>query len=396
MSWTDPAQIAANQEGRVTDEQRQMLGVPTRPTEGRCLVGCLLFWLALLLCLVPGVVLGFWQHLVDESWVNDLGALAGPVVVGGLLLLVLNTWYRKRVALWRALEAGQILHEPGEVVWWQNRYIARTPTRRLALRRRSLALPPPGPYHVYYLAGFDLLLSAQPMHDAARPPATPAPLAGRGLSGDQQAQLALQQALCSTLQFSQDDLACNRRGQLSPAQRAKERRHLWGDLVGNGVLALLFLVGGLGMSTVLFWPVFWDLVVGQQTNLVQAVVATAQAQGSGKSAALFWILELLGLLMLVVAVWGGIELLGIPKKYAPIFASPTPVQTVAGSVQRRSVYVRRRRGWSYHYFYDVGPASFRVTEHAYQALIEGLSYRVFYLPATHELLSIEPLSPPVR
>src|SRR5215472_5115433 len=96
IDWTDPAQITANQEGSVTPAQRQMLGVPTRPTEGRCLVGCLLCWLAPLLCLVPGVILGFWQHQADEILVNGLGSLAGLLVVGGLLLGFLLTWYRKR------------------------------------------------------------------------------------------------------------------------------------------------------------------------------------------------------------------------------------------------------------------------------------------------------------
>ena len=37
------------------------------------------------------------------------------------------------------------------------------------------------------------------------------------------------------------------------------------------------------------------------------------------------------------------------------------------------------------------PARFKVTDQAYLALVPGVRYRLYYLPYSHQLLSIEPV-----
>jgi hypothetical protein len=50
-----------------------------------------------------------------------------------------------------------------------------------------------------------------------------------------------------------------------------------------------------------------------------------------------------------------------------------------------------RRSRIYYYFALEG-LRFSVSSAAYEALIEGLTYRVFYLPRTQMLVGIEPLT----
>ena len=46
------------------------------------------------------------------------------------------------------------------------------------------------------------------------------------------------------------------------------------------------------------------------------------------------------------------------------------------------------------YYYRVGALTFAVSEKGYEALLEGRSYRMYYLPHTKRLLSLEPLPAP--
>jgi hypothetical protein len=70
------------------------------------------------------------------------------------------------------------------------------------------------------------------------------------------------------------------------------------------------------------------------------------------------------------------------------------IETVQGvaakSTEQRSSGRSRRRV----YLYNIGNLNFEVPQAAYQALIDGLEYRAYYVPRTRQLLSIEPLDVP--
>jgi hypothetical protein len=121
-------------------------------------------------------------------------------------------------------------------------YIARTPTSQLTTAASAASLPPPGPYHFYYLAESRVLLSAQPIHTYTSALAYPGLLAETGLPGNEQAVLALQQALCHALGFSLDDLAYNRQGLLSDRQRRQASRNVLWSIVGNSIAVPIGLV----------------------------------------------------------------------------------------------------------------------------------------------------------
>ena len=46
------------------------------------------------------------------------------------------------------------------------------------------------------------------------------------------------------------------------------------------------------------------------------------------------------------------------------------------------------------YYYIIGDHEFEVPQKAYPALLEGMSYKAYYMPRTKHLLSIEPVSVP--
>ncbi len=49
------------------------------------------------------------------------------------------------------------------------------------------------------------------------------------------------------------------------------------------------------------------------------------------------------------------------------------------------------RGASIHYYYKLGNQTWLVTPEAYRALVEGLAYRVYFLPRGKQLVGIEPI-----
>lgn len=50
-------------------------------------------------------------------------------------------------------------------------------------------------------------------------------------------------------------------------------------------------------------------------------------------------------------------------------------------------------GYTDYYFYRIGNERFSVPERAYHALIEGIPYRIYYLPRCKKLINMEPLAP---
>jgi len=240
--WSTPVHIAANQQGGITPQQRAMLKKLPFPWGAVAFLGILSF-----LLFVPSIGLAISQR--NNTF---LLLFTSPLA---LALIPLALYISKRSRILRAAEAGLIQQVQGEVVWDEKRqsYILHTPTEQLTAARWDLSLPPPGPYHFYYLAEGNILLSAQPIRTSTQALVSPGTFAATGLSGDEQARLALQQALHHALGFSPSDLASNRTGRLSSPQRRKFTRKLLGKIVGAivGVLFGLGVIGGLSIYAVL-------------------------------------------------------------------------------------------------------------------------------------------------
>jgi hypothetical protein len=68
------------------------------------------------------------------------------------------------------------------------------------------------------------------------------------------------------------------------------------------------------------------------------------------------------------------------------------LQQVQGQAHKE-IRISKTKNQSVHYYYVIGEQRFEVNKTAYTALIDGLEYRIYYLPRTKKLISIENIPP---
>jgi hypothetical protein len=358
--WTNPATLAANQAGKLTDEQWKLVGEPVH-------WGCLLLASAMVIAAVTGLALAAARN----------GNFAGFLFVAFPLVIVvaLVGVNRARGQARDDAVAGRIEQAQGQVTWDGVRYVAEVPGRRLRPLRRYAA-PAPGPYDFFYLARSGVLLAAEPVRRAVPP-----------VPGSDLARRELVEALARTVRFSPEDLAANRAGRLSSAQRRR--------LVVDTVDTFFGTLGGVAGALV--------LVLG---GLAVAAYTLAPSNFPGQTAAVRGLLQrqpvslspLLGGALAVLVVGGVAAFLAA----RPVFHDACDGRVVAidGAVDAEAGVIRAATV----YYYVVRttredgarrPLRFVVAPLAYRALVGGKPYRLYYLPHLHTLLSIEPLASPI-
>ncbi len=222
------------------------------------------------------------------------------------------------------------------VTWRRGKLAAHTPAAELKPVQGKFDLLP-GTYHACYLRRAQVLLSVQPLSVDA-------------LS----AKSALTQNLARRLHFHPDDLAANRRGYLS----ARQRRRLLGQagLHGVGLILLtLFLIGTVG-----------DIVESGGDVTFTAVISYIP----------------LGALLLAGFAYLWQRLTRYRRDIAAqrCLMESGPVRTrISGSYRFRQAYLM------------VNGQEFPIPARAYDAILEGERCRVYYLPHSHEVASIEAL-----
>ncbi len=163
---------------------------------------------------------------------------------------------------------------------------------------------------------------------------------------------SLLEILASANQFTLEDLDLNRNGELSTAQRMKALPNL----------ILGFIFGGI------------PLVFGFFTLnglLTQGVSGTA--------------LLMPMLILLIFALIGGFMAFNALSDL--LAASPMVTEGVGHKEKRTS----RGKNKSTRYYYVVEGVSFQVQKNAFAALVDGEKYRVYALPRTKRIVTIEPL-----
>lgn len=230
------------------------------------------------------------------------------------------------------LTNGAVEASVGRVEWSGKRYRMRAGDRLLRSLRSGVALPPPGDYRFYYLPFTGLVVMAEEL---------------RGGQADDPASVLLR-ALAGANRFSQSDLKLNREGVLAAKQE--------GRLLVRAVLSMVVLLAGAALL------VSMSLQISYLTSrvtflllLIIAVVLMLRVTWSGA--------------MTVADLWNG------------------KVASVDGPVTRDMRHSRYGRS----YYYVIDTHRFQVSEAAYHALIEGNSYRVYYVLHSQQLVSIEPL-----
>ena len=331
----DPAELQANQRGEITQAQNGRLTANVGFQSG---CGALI----LAVFVVPFLLsFGFFFGEMLSSW------LLGFLLVGIILLVVLvavlrsagllNVWNRWN-ALKRDRENRAIRQGQGQLIFEKGGYAIQAAGRTLILPASANAcgLTPGTTYRFYYLDESGFVLSAEEIF-----PASPA-----------QARASLLEILASANKFSTEELDLNRNGEISPTQRAKAVP----QLIGGGLLGVTAL--GIGLLT----------------------ISNAPNQGDDPVAALIPLIFLV-----IIGLIGGY--LFVNSVLDLMATSPLVTEGAAHKEKRTSGGKNRRTT----YYYVVDGVSFTVSRSAYQALVDGEKYRVYALPRTKRLLTIEPL-----
>ncbi len=328
---SDQATINANRYGQLTPWQRQQLKPPSLlgPLTVLGLVGSFLVGMSVLFFAPFAAAL-----LSGEAppWLPliVLGVVGFFVLALLPLLLVQGNSLAGRLRLRRDLLDGSIAQDDGQVTFKSSvGYVARVQGRPLSSMDGDQAVDlAPGSYRFYYLPRTGRILSAERQ-----------PLFEPG--GPQAGLLA---ALAEAHGFSLEELDLNRQGWVSGKQRA------W--LIFKVLVLAVIIAGGVAWAT-------WQFAL---------VLQYSPWSFLGGGLALFL------LLMLLVQRWRDLQ---------------------DGRVQMLEGFVRSEEHSSSDdgstYYYVLGNESFSVSGAAHRALVKGQRYRLYYLPRSKKLVSIEPL-----
>lgn len=338
MNLLDPQDLSANRLGEITEAQNQRLNFALGWGQS-C---SLLILLPMMLIMVAGFTFAFLVSgglgvaLIPLLMMVGVTLLVFIILIPGIWRLFSNAAKLKRDRENRAIRQAQ-----GQVSFDKNGYVFKTADRNLTLPsdENTGGLLPGATYRVFYLEESGFLLSAEEIF-----PPSPA-----------QARAALTEILAQANGFTLDDLAANRSGEVTPSQRTKP---LAGVLMGSliGLMALAF-------AGLFFFQVFPNVEVGEA---LPAIAIPALVLG-------------------IFALVGGSMVVG---GLLDMSVSSIEQAQGAGRKEKRTGGGRNR---STRYYYIIGDKSFQVTRRAYAALIDGLDYRLYYLPRTKKLVSIEPV-----
>jgi hypothetical protein len=330
---SNPDDVAANRSGTLTERQRRQAGQ---------IFGAAGCTSGLVLVVVAGVVLGIPFVMLWREESEPL-ALLVPALLALLVGVPLALWVAMQlIRLWltrQDLAAGDVQQADGVVAWRRRRYAAEFPGRAFWTNNSVTALPP-GPYRFYYLPRSGYVLSAQPL-----PGMMTAGMTGMGETA------GLDQVLGSVVGFSAGDVEANRDGRLGAGQVAR----MVAAMAGLGVVVVLLLA----FCGFMAWNIWSDADAGSTIPIIMVALIAL-----GGLLALGWSIIKLGL-----DVLGG------------------RVEMVEGPVQRTYA----RAGRSTNYYYQVGGQKFSVSLRAYQAMVSGQNFRVYFGPRSKRLLALESL-----
>ena len=272
----------------------------------------------------------FWK--IDAS--DGVISFPAQAINVAILILVFGVFLNFVVGDWFLFFPGDdfadgvVESAVGKVEWIGKRYQMRTDNR--LLRSLRFRLPPPGEYRFYYLPYTGLVVMAEESRNARV----------------EDSSSALFWALASANDFSAEDLSQNQKGLLS--------RHQENRLIRFIAFYGLVLLGGVA------------LLLSLRFQILRALSTTTSI-----------LVLIVGVVLLVRFGWDMVKIL------TDLWNGR--VSDVEGLVVRES----HRSRYHTSYYYVVESFKFEVSEAAYNALIEGVQYRIWYAPHSKRLVSIE-------
>jgi len=323
-----PQNLEANQRGRLTLEQQSAFEQAAKSQ--RFMV---MFWGVMILAVVGFVVFFFWQVAGGDGLLSSPSVIAMGLVAIGVVLLIQVVSGGDLFYIFPRddIENGQVESVIGKVIWTGRRYRMVSDSRKLKSLRHGRTLPPPGDYRFYCLPESGLVLMAEEL----------------GLMSASQPKDLLLDALARANHFSMEDLEANRTGSLSGRQEVRlfGLVSFWVALLAAFLLISIFAVQRqtMGGNTLVY------LLLG-----IMAVIAFVRI--GWRSVSLIW------------DIWGA------------------KADHMDGRVTRHIHHARNTR----YYTYQLSGMKFRVSMSAYNALLEGREYRVYFAPRSKRLVAIEP------
>lgn len=266
----------------------------------------------------------------------------GLVVVGGMIAVVTGALVgpsllamNRAARFARDLKDGRVESAYGQVSWKRGAYVAETDQRRLwPVFDDSVDLLP-GRYRFYYLPESGGLLSAE----------------SSGLGDPSSGPAELLSGLTRSLYFTLEALDENRGGRMSFSQSLR-----------LAVTAALYLLGALaafGLAAALLWS---DLHRAHPSDAILTVIFG----------------EVLLVLIGIYVFWRGLLI---------------AFDALSGKVSYEDGLLRKavRHGRTTYYKYHLNSLTWNVSRRAYNALVQGPAYRVYYAPRSRSLLAVEPL-----
>jgi len=289
------------------------------------------FFGAIVFAFVGFFVFFFWQVAGVEGLLSSTSLITIGLVILGVVLLNLVVSSPLVFISHDEIENGQVEPVIGRVVWTGRRYAFVSDARKLQSVRNGRVLSP-GDYRFYCLSDSGLVITAEEL----------------GVISTNQPKDLLLDALARANHFSMDDLQSNRDGSLSGRQEVR----LFGLIsFWVALLAAFILINYLALQK----------QIVEENKVIYFMII---------SLGLFVVLRLgWRSISLIWDIWGG------------------KVDHMDGQVTRR---VRRARNTRY-YLYQLNDIKFHISMSAYNALIEGKEYRVYFTPRAKRLVAIEPL-----
>ena len=326
---TNQKEIAANQRGQITERQQSRLGGVFWQKKQRW------FSIALfgILCAVGpfiGAIWGFASGRSDLSaW--PIGLLCVSVGLFCVWLVPSAAIYLRWRWLDRNLARETIAEGEGTVDWGRRRYVLELADGKKLDPIHSPNLLP-GHYRFYYLPRHHWLLTAEPLEEVAQ------------LDDLEQ----LNHRLARANRFQSGALVANRDGYLTALQR--------GMILGRFAA---YAIGGFVAVALFFgYLIYTDGLTEGLWVLVAVVVG-----------------------MLVLSLY-----LGRKSLSAILDCFRGQVIAVEGPVTKD---FEVSTDSSVSYYYELDKTVFRVNEAGYEALVAGLTYRLYVLPRSQKLVNIE-------
>jgi hypothetical protein len=348
VNLLNPQNVEANRRGEITADQNQRLFM------GRWQFDPVVFIQALgmLFLFLGGFLLVLTNGLGVDLWAAAITFLmVGSVFTGMMLILnkgesMLKLWNTFAQLLKHHGKSRAIRQAQGQLAYTKRGYSFGADGRALELPalHDTGGLLPGVRYRVYYLEESEVVLSAEEIS-----PPSPG-----------QVQKALREILATANSFAPEDLEANRNGEVSLSQHLKPLK-----VATKYFLMTLFLAG----------CAYWFSISGLELI----------TQITGARLLLFiLIFSIPPLVAGICALFcGSITANALFDMFLSI---PRQVQGL-GHKEKRITGSRRP---TTHYYYVVGGQSFEVDYGACAALIDDMEYRVYYLPRTSTLISIEP------